>query len=113
METIKLRKEIWEVLKEEGYQGNELKEKIDQVFNQELLRQERIKKDEERERIRKYEERERIRQRELEQAKERRALELKSINQAKSSEEKIRLCNQYMYELQERQRKKEQKDLVN
>ena len=39
METIKLRKEIREALKEEGYQGNELKEKIDEVFNQELLRQ--------------------------------------------------------------------------
>ena len=77
MGTIKLRKEILEALKEEGYQGNDLKEKVDEVFNQELLKQERIRKDEERERIRKYEEREKIRQSKLEQAKERRALEFK------------------------------------
>ena len=81
METIKLRKEIREALKEEGYQGNELKEKIEEWFNQELL----------------------MRQ---EKADERRALELKRINQEKSSDEKIRLCNQYIYEIQERQRKR-------
>ena len=75
-----------EVLKEERYQGNELKAKLEELFNQELLRQERIRKDEERERIRKDEERERIRQHELEQAKKRKALELKRIHQA-------RLCN--------------------
>ena len=64
MESIKLRKEILKAHNEEGYQGNDLKEKVDEVFNQELLRQERIRKDEER--IRKYKKRERIRQRELE-----------------------------------------------
>ena len=43
METVKLRKEIWEALKEEGYQGNELKVKIEEWFNQELLmRQEKF-----------------------------------------------------------------------
>ena len=98
-ETIKLRKEIREALKEEGYQGNELKEKIDKFFNQELLRQ-----DEERKRQDK--ESERIRQDETRKAEERRALELKKINQAKSREEKIRLCNQYIYELHERERKR-------
>ena len=45
METI--RKEIREALKEEEYQGNDLKIKVEELFNQELLRQE-----EERERIR-------------------------------------------------------------
>ena len=56
METIKLRKEIREALKEEGYQGNDLKIKVDEVLNQEMLRQERerIRKNEEGERIRKY-----------------------------------------------------------
>ena len=56
METVKLRKEIREVLKKEGYQGNDLKAELEEVVNQELLRQERIRKDEERERIRKVEE---------------------------------------------------------
>ena len=55
-----------EVLKEERYQGNELKAKLEELFNQELLRQERIRKDEERER-------ERIRQHELEQAKKKKS----------------------------------------
>ena len=41
MKTVKLRKEFWEVLKEEGYQRNELKAKLKELFNQELLRQER------------------------------------------------------------------------
>ena len=81
---------------------------IEELLNQELLRHERRKNKKiwRRETIRKYEERERIRQRELEQAKERRALELKRINEAKSREEKIRLCNQYIYEIQEGQRKR-------
>ena len=35
-----------------------------------------------------------------------RALELKRINQEKSRDEKIRLCNKYIYELQEKQRKR-------
>ena len=48
------------------------------MFNQELLRQ-----DEERKR----------------QDKERRACELKMLNQARSSEETIRLCTQYIYEI--------------
>ena len=85
----KIRKEIREVLLEEGYQGNDLKAKLEEVVKQELLRQEKI------------------RPRELEQAKERRALELKSINQAKSSEEKIRLCKQYIYEIQRERKLKE------
>ena len=38
MGTIMLRKEIF-ALKEEGYQGNDLKVKVDEVFNQVLLRQ--------------------------------------------------------------------------
>ena len=43
METIKLRKEIREALKEEGYQGNELKVKIEEWFNQKLLmKQEKV-----------------------------------------------------------------------
>ena len=68
MKLIKMRKEIREALKEEGYQGNELREKIEVWFNQELL----------------------MRQ---EKADERRAIELKRINQVKSREEKIRLYN--------------------
>ena len=73
MGTIKLRKEILEGLKEEGYQGIDLKVKVNEVFNQVLQRQheerewqdkerERIRQDKERERIRQYKERERIRQ---------------------------------------------------
>ena len=74
METIKLREEIREAFKEEGFQGGELEEEVDEVFNQELLRQERIRKYEERikeyeeierERIRQYDERERVRQHKL------------------------------------------------
>ena len=76
MEIVKLRKEIWEVLKEEGYQGNDLKVKVEELFNQLLMRQNKARK-----------------------AKERRALELKRINQARSSEEVIRLCKQYIYQL--------------
>ena len=108
METIKLRKEIREALKEEGYQGNELKEKIDEVFNQVLLRQDEERKRKGRERIRQDEARkaEERRQDEARKAEERRALELKRINEAKSREEKIRLCNQYIYELHARERKR-------
>ena len=46
MEIVKLRKEIREVLKEEGCQGNDLKAKLQEVGKQELLRQEKIRKDE-------------------------------------------------------------------
>ena len=59
-----LRKENLEALKEEGYQGNGLKVKVEKFFNQVLLRQdkerERIRQDEERERIRQNKKRERI-----------------------------------------------------
>ena len=48
MEIVKLRIEIREALKEEGYQGNELRNKIDEVYKQKL--QERIRQDEERRR---------------------------------------------------------------
>ena len=41
----------------------------------------------------------RIRQHKLQQAKEKRAFELKRVLQSRSSEEKIRLCNKYIYEL--------------
>ena len=73
MDIVKLRKEIREALKEEGYQGNVLKEKVDEVFNQVLLRQD--------------EERETIRQEEARKAEQRKALLLKKISQAKSREE--------------------------
>ena len=43
MEYIKLRKEIREALKEEGYQGNDLKAKLEEVVKQELPRQEKKK----------------------------------------------------------------------
>ena len=44
MENVKLRKEIWEVLKEEGYQGNDLKVKVEELLNQLLMRQEKQEK---------------------------------------------------------------------
>ena len=55
-----------------------------------------------------------MRQHELEQAKERRALELKRIHQARSNEEKIRLCNKYIYELHHKENEtKKQQDFIN
>ena len=72
METVKIRKEIQEVLKEEGYQGNDLKVKVEEMFNQLFMRQDKARA---------------------------RAIELKKINQARSSEETIRLFKQYIYEL--------------
>ena len=44
MGTVKLRKEIREALKEEWYQGNELKVKIEELFNQVLLKQDEERK---------------------------------------------------------------------
>ena len=56
MEIVKLWIEIREALKEEGYQGNELRNKIDEVYKQKLqeredeekIRQEKRRQDEER-----------------------------------------------------------------
>ena len=99
-ETIKLRKEIREALKEEGFQGNELEEEIDEDFNQELLRHERI---------RKYEKDKRERKRELEQDKERRTLELKSINRENLVKKKLDyVSNTFMSYIKESMKGKKQ-----
>ena len=43
METVKFRKEILEAFKK-GYQRNGLKVKVEELFNQELLKQDRERK---------------------------------------------------------------------
>ena len=113
--TIKLRKEILVVLKEEGYQGNDLK--VEEFFNQVLLRQdeerkwqdkerERKMQDKEIEKIRQDKERDRIRLDKARKAEERRALELKRINQAKSREKKLD-CEIYTFMSYRKERERE------